>query len=198
MTSTSPGFVAIKEPLCTRPVDPADYKEISRIYCATFPEMDDKDFATAWFDRCPQSSIALFQGKTEKLIGFGLVTDSTCAIAAEKKLWFLAVDASFRSGGSGSYLLKAIMATTPSLCLAPVNDEKIIAWYQKNGFEIVQRYPFVHEDIPTCLMSWESSSRSSDDEKTIICSGNGSPVSVYSERASICSDFSLDCQVLYF
>jgi ribosomal protein S18 acetylase RimI-like enzyme len=134
-----------------------DYKEVCQIYLATFPSIDDDDYSAAWLNRCETSSTVLIKrfGHEAKIIGFGLVTQTPIAIAktAEKKLWFLAVDAPHRSGGSGSTLLKAILATSPSLCLAPVNDEKIIAWYQKNGFEIVQRYPFIHIDIPTCLMS---------------------------------------------
>ena len=142
----------------TRPLEAADYKDVCRIYLATFPLMDDDDYSAAWLNRCETSSTVLMKrgcGSTDKIIGFGLVSPSpvATAAAAKKKLWFLAVDAAHRSGGSGSRLLKAIMATSPSLCLAPVNDEKIIAWYQKNGFEIVQRYPFVHADIPTCLMA---------------------------------------------
>jgi ribosomal protein S18 acetylase RimI-like enzyme len=154
MNCSSPGPTASLPLRYTRPLLKQDYKDISRIYIATFPSVDDDDFCAAWLNRCEESSTALFtkDKDKDKLIGFGLVTSYTGA-AADKKLWFLAVDAAHRSGGSGSFLLKAIMATSPSLCLAPVNDEKIIAWYQKNGFEIVQRYPFVHEDIPTCLMA---------------------------------------------
>ncbi len=150
MNCSSPGPATS---LYTRPLIKQDYKDICRIFLATFPSIDDDDFCAAWLNRCEESSTVLFarDKDKDKLIGFGLVCPSTSV--ASKKLWFLAVDAAHRSGGSGSILLKTIMATSPSLCLAPVNDEKIIAWYQKNGFEIVQRYPFVHTDIPTCLMA---------------------------------------------
>lgn len=161
MNCSSPGpetDLFSKHEMYTRTLRVTDYKDVCQIYLATFPSMDDDDYSAAWLNRCEESSTVLFKrdiyNTTDKLIGFGLVTQSPplIATAAEKKLWFLAVAEDHRSGGSGSFLLKAIIATSPSLCLAPVNDEKIIAWYQKNGFEIVQRYPFVHADIPTCLM----------------------------------------------
>jgi ribosomal protein S18 acetylase RimI-like enzyme len=173
MNCSSPGPTASLPPRYTRPLLKQDFKDISRIYIATFPSMDDDDFCAAWLNRCEVSSTVLFardkDKDKDKLIGFGLVTSYT-GNAADKKLWFLAVDAAHRSGGSGSFLLKAIMVTSPSLCLAPVNDEKIIAWYQKNGFEIVQRYPFVHTDIPTCLMARVTQSYKSTYATSVISS----------------------------
>jgi len=197
MNCSSPGpevDLFSKHELYTRALRATDYKDVCQIYLATFPSMDDDDYSAAWLNRCETSSTVLLQRSFStadkplgepKLIGFGLVSQSpaTTAAAAEKKLWFLAVAADHRSGGSGSRLLKAIMATSPSLCLAPVNDEKIIAWYQKNGFEIVQRYPFVHEDIPTCLMArvCAEDSEATSRQSTLTCS------EVYSLESTPCS-----------
>ncbi len=131
---------------------------------ATFPCIDDNDFITSYLSRDPQSSLALLDRtrlKEPTLIGFGLVCDFDDAElpAVRKKLWFLAIDPAVRGGGAGSVLLDAILASVADggLCLAPVNEDRIRCWYEKKGFQIVRQLPFVHEDIPTCLMVHTSS-----------------------------------------
>ncbi len=157
MPDFSPGFEV-------RPVQPSDYQSICRIYLATFPCIDDNDFISSYLSRNPQSSLALLDRtrlKEPTLIGFGLV----CPYVDDElprvrnKLWFLAIDPTVRGGGAGSVLLDAILAAVgdEGLCLAPVNEERIIHWYEKKGFRICRRLPFVHQDIPTCLMTSDSS-----------------------------------------
>jgi ribosomal protein S18 acetylase RimI-like enzyme len=124
---------------------------------ATFPCIDDNDFITSYLSRDPQSSLALLDRTRLTLIGFGLVCDfdDPELPAVRKKLWFLAIDPTVRGGGAGSFLLDAILSSVGegSLCLAPVNEDRIKAWYEKKGFQIVRQLPFIHEDIPTCLMA---------------------------------------------
>jgi ribosomal protein S18 acetylase RimI-like enzyme len=153
-----------------RPLSAADYKEVCRIYMATFPCMDDSDFINSWLSRNHQSSLALLDRtrlrEKSQLIGFGIVClhhESEFPNVREK-LWFLAVDSDVRGGGAGSVLLDAIVAAagSGSLCLAPVNEERVIHWYEKKGFQIVRRLPFVHEDIPTCLMAHTTTSEEAD------------------------------------
>ena len=126
---------------------------------ATFPCMDDNDFITSWLSRSHQSSLALLDRtrlKDNQVIGFGLVCPYKDAElpSVREKLWFLAIDPTVRGGGAGSVLLDATIEASRSkgLCLAPVNVNRIIHWYEKKGFQIVRRLPFIHEDIPTCLM----------------------------------------------
>lgn len=177
MPDFSPGFT-------TKQIEPSDYKIISHIYMATFPCMDDTDFMSSWLSRSHQSSLALLDRtrlKDNQVIGFGIVCpyeDAELPMVREK-LWFLAIDPEVRGGGAGSVLLDAIIATTRSkgegrLCLAPVNEDRIIHWYEKKGFQIVRRLPFVHEDIPTCLMAHTSSEDAADTITVSTCSRRSS------------------------
>jgi ribosomal protein S18 acetylase RimI-like enzyme len=134
--------------------------------------MDDNDFISSWLSRSHQSSLALLDRtrlKDNQVIGFGIV----CPFKDEKlewlreKLWFLAIDPTARGGGAGSILLDAIIASLRSkgegcLCLAPVNEDRIIQWYEKKGFQIVRQTPFIHADIPTCLMAYTTSEDTAD------------------------------------
>jgi ribosomal protein S18 acetylase RimI-like enzyme len=134
--------------------------------------MDDNDFISSWLSRSHQSSLALLDRtrlKDNQVIGFGIVCPYEDAElpSVREKLWFLAIDPTVRGGGAGSVLLDAIIASSRSkgegcLCLAPVNEDRIIHWYEKKGFQIVRRLPFIHEDIPTCLMLHTTSEDTAD------------------------------------
>jgi hypothetical protein len=130
-----------------RPLPLCDFPDVSRLFVENFPTIDDNDFAAAMsaIDLC--SSMGLYYNST--LVGFGLV--SAGAIS------FLTIHTSHRGGGNGSRLLEAIKATCNSLTLKPVNCECIINWYKRHGFVISKSMPFIHADIPTCVMSWERS-----------------------------------------
>lgn len=145
----------------------------------TFPCIDDNDFINSWLSRSPQSSLALLDRtrlrEKSQLIGFGIVCthrESDFPMVREK-LWFLAIDSTVRGGGAGSVLLDAIIGSVApgSLCLAPVNEDRIIRWYEKKGFQIVRRLAFIHEDIPTCLMTHTTSD---EEAETITVSTSSS------------------------
>lgn len=173
MNDFSPGAFTVR-PLCA-----ADYIDVCKIYMETFPCMDDMDFIDSWLSRNHQFSLALLDRtrprEKSQLIGFGIVCPfmDTELPFVRQKLWFLAVDPDVRGGGAGSFLLDALIGLTDSLCLAPVNEDRIIRWYEKKGFQIVRRVPFVHEDIPTCLMAYSDS--------------DADTISLESRRSSECS-----------
>ena len=173
-----------------RELSSTDYTDVCGIYMKTFPCVDDADFIDSWLTRTHQFSLALLDRtrlrEKSQLIGFGIVSpyNHNDFPNISEKLWFLAVDSSVRGGGAGSFLLDAIIEATlqhkglNGLCLAPVNEDRIIHWYEKKGFQIIQRLPFIHEDIPTCLMALDdtsetitlstvSSRRSSDSEGSL-------------------------------
>lgn len=127
-----------------KPLKMEDFKEIKNIFYDTFDLCDDADFFRAWKHRNRQSSMGLYYNST--LIGFGLVV--------ETRLWFLAVSARFRGGGTGTRLLMAILDTMTTCQLTPVNDQRIIAWYERHGFRITQYFEFKNIKIPTVMMSW--------------------------------------------
>lgn len=137
-------------PYAIKPLAMEDFKEIKNIFYDTFDLCDDADFFRAWKHRNRQSSMGLYYNST--LIGFGLVV--------ETRLWFLAVSARFRGGGTGTRLLMAILDTMTSCQLTPVNDQRIIAWYERHGFRITQYFEFKNIKIPTVMMSWEAAASS--------------------------------------
>ncbi len=111
-----------------RPLKLHHYKEVKSIFYDTFDLHDEVDFFAAWRNRNQRSSMGLFYRGT--LIGFGLVAGS--------KLWFLAIAQTFRGNGTGSLLLNAILRTMTSCYLTPINDPRLIAWYERHGFRISQ------------------------------------------------------------
>ncbi len=145
------------------PLPLRDFRDVTRLYVENFPTIDDNDFAASWsaIDLC--SSMGLYYNST--LVGFGLVSE--CALS------FLTIHANHRGGGNGSRLLEAIKATCDSLTLKPVNCECIINWYKRHGFFISKSMPFIHADIPTCVMTWvrsdsPNSSRSTTRTSSVV------------------------------
>jgi ribosomal protein S18 acetylase RimI-like enzyme len=128
-----------------RTINDTDYNAVFSLFRKIFPPSDTCDFQNAWKAKNKQSSMGLFDRST--LIGFGLV--------CENRLWFIAIDSKYQKYGYGSFLLRSIMSTMDSLCLTPVNEVKVIEWYKRHGFRITETMPFVHQDIPTCMMRWE-------------------------------------------
>ncbi len=111
-----------------KPLKLHHYKEVKSIFYDTFDLHYDPDFFAAWRNRNQRSSMGLFYRGT--LIGFGLVAGS--------KLYFLAIARTFRGNGTGSLLLNAILRTMTSCHLTPINDPRLIAWYERHGFRISQ------------------------------------------------------------
>ncbi len=108
----------------TKLLESADEEAVCAIYAASFARHNDTDFEGAWHRRNRQSSMGLFYKAT--LIGFGIVE--------ECKLAFLAVDRAYQGSGAGSTLLAAILETLTYCYLVPVNNLKVINWYQRAGF----------------------------------------------------------------
>lgn len=133
-----------------------DFHDVTRLFVENFPKIDDNDFANAWssIDLC--SSMGLYYNAT--LVGFGLVSDGAVA--------FLTIDKTHRGGGNGTRLLHAIQATCDELTLKPVNCTQVISWYKRHGFVISRNFPFIHDDIPTCEMSWSSPTTNSSRSTT--------------------------------
>lgn len=79
--------------------------------------------------------------------------------APAARLWFIAVSPDHRSAGAGTQLLTAVMdaikAANMRLILTPDNNPRVVSWYERHGFKIIEKYPFINKDIPTCLMEWQ-------------------------------------------
>lgn len=153
---------------------------MKNIFYDTFDLCDDADFFRAWRHRNRQSSMGLYYNST--LIGFGLVVKT--------RLWFLAVSARFRGGGTGTRLLGAILNTMTTCQLTPVNDARIIAWYERHGFRITQYFEFKNIKIPTLMMSWSAapSGCTTPTSECIAADDTASEISMTDVQLDIMSD----------
>jgi hypothetical protein len=114
------------------------------------------------------------------LVGFGLVSCGNVA--------FLTIDEGHRGGGNGTRLLNAIQDTCDELTLKPVNCDRVISWYKRHGFVISCVMPFIHQDIPTCIMTWvRCTSPNSSRSTTRTASWSGS-TSSRRRTSSVVSD----------
>ena len=132
----------------TKLLEDSDEGSARTIYVANFARHNDADFEGALRNRNRQSSMGLFYKAT--LIGFGIVvTDQTT-----NKLTFLAVDAAYRGSGAGTQLLECVLATLECCYLVPVNNLKVIDWYQRHGFIPVEEDRIYAPDEAHFIMTY--------------------------------------------
>ena len=112
----------------TKLLDDSDEPDVRTIFSATFARHNDADFTESWHRRNRQSSMGLFYKAT--LIGFGIVVPEKTT----HRLAFLAVDSNYRGSGAGTQLLASVLTTLNYCYLVPVNNLKVIDWYQRHGF----------------------------------------------------------------
>lgn len=112
----------------TKLLEDSDESDVRRIYAATFARHNDANFEFSWRNRNRRYSMGLFYKAT--LIGFGIVLSEQQI----NNLTFLAVDAAYRGSGAGTELLESLLAEVEHCYLVPVNNLKVIDWYQRHGF----------------------------------------------------------------
>lgn len=104
------------------------------IFTAVFPAKYGDEFMDAWMDRNRNLSYGMF-GPDGGLHGFLIATQTA---SHTQKIEFLGVNPSCQKGGIGTQLLKLILdyclRTNSRATLIPVNDPRIIHWYNKHGF----------------------------------------------------------------
>jgi GNAT superfamily N-acetyltransferase len=115
------------------------------IFTAVFPAKYGDEFMDAWMDRNRNLSYGMF-GSDGGLHGFILTTQTKSYASHTQKIEFLGVNPSCQKGGIGTQLLKLILdyclRTNSRATLIPVNDPRIIHWYNKHGF-VNYGQPFV-------------------------------------------------------
>jgi GNAT superfamily N-acetyltransferase len=112
------------------------------IFTAVFPAKYGDEFMDAWMDRNQNLSYGMF-GSDGCLHGFIITTQTA---SHTQKIEFLGVNPSCQKGGIGTQMLKLILdyclRTNSRATLIPVNDPRIIHWYNKHGFVNYGR-PFI-------------------------------------------------------
>jgi ribosomal protein S18 acetylase RimI-like enzyme len=133
-------------PFC-RPLEDEDLDQVKVIYHATFTAENDDDFYACWAHRNRRCSLGLYYKST--LIGFGIVCDG--------RLAFLATAAWHRGLGAGSRLLGCILDTVDSCYLVPIDNQKVIVWYERFGFRRADDLTRIYKsDESKFIMVWNN------------------------------------------
>jgi ribosomal protein S18 acetylase RimI-like enzyme len=110
-----------------RILEESDFTETLRIFSEVFEEEELDVFLSSWIERRREVSYGIFTG--ESMEGFTLVRN--------QHIEFIGVDPKAQGKGLGTHLLHKVMEDLEGdITLIPLNDEKIIHWYKKNGFQI--------------------------------------------------------------
>lgn len=112
-----------------------DYNDVWTIFHSVFEHKYIREFQDSWSSRNEGLSYGFFD-EQRILIGFLLTKQIQ---DRHQQIEFIGVHPVIQKGGVGSILLRTVVNYCQnnkiSLTLIPVNDEKIINWYKKNGFE---------------------------------------------------------------
>jgi GNAT superfamily N-acetyltransferase len=112
------------------PLVQTDYAAVKRLFNTAFDLNEDKFLVPAWRERRPDASLGIWQ-EEGTLLAAAVVRDSC--------LEYIFVDDACRGSGIGTQLLQAVLAISPTLHLTPVNDLRVIRWYESQGFRLSSR-----------------------------------------------------------
>jgi GNAT superfamily N-acetyltransferase len=110
-----------------RPLKATDYRAVRQLFHTAFDMSEDKNLNPAWKYRNEAASLGIWEGED---------TLVAAAIVRKTFLEFIFVDETRRGCGYGTQLLQAVLDVSPALHLTPVNDERVIRWYESQGFHL--------------------------------------------------------------
>jgi len=110
-----------------RPLKATDYRAVRQLFNTAFDMSEDKNLNPAWKYRNESASLGLWEAD-DVLVA--------AAIVRKSFLEFIFVDDTRRGSGYGTQLLQAVLDASPALHLTPVNDERVIRWYESQGFHL--------------------------------------------------------------
>lgn len=93
----------------------------------------EEDFFEAWRKRNRKGSLGAYS-EDGNLLAYAITTQKG---DGSWFLEFLAVDPESQGSGLGTILLQKLKGMNPKISLVPVNNQKLIHWYKKHGFEII-------------------------------------------------------------
>jgi hypothetical protein len=109
-----------------RPLKQTDFSAVKRLFHEAFDPTEDKHLHPVWRQRREGASLGIWCDGC--LMGAALVRGTM--------LEYICVSTASRGGGFGTQLLQAVMALSPALHLTPVNDPRVIRWYESQGFRL--------------------------------------------------------------
>lgn len=110
-----------------RPLKATDYRAVRQLFNTAFDMSEDKNLNPAWKYRNEAASLGIWEAD-DVLVA--------AAIVRKTFLEFIFVDETCRGSGYGTQLLQAVLDVSPALHLTPVNDERVIRWYESQGFHL--------------------------------------------------------------
>lgn len=110
-----------------RPLKQTDFSAVKRLFHEAFDPSEDKHLHPVWKQRREDASLGIWRDGC--LMGAALVRGTM--------LEYICVSTAARGGGFGTQLLQAVMALSPALHLTPVNDPRVIRWYESQGFRFL-------------------------------------------------------------
>lgn len=110
-----------------RPLKATDYRAVRQLFNTAFDMSEDKNLNPAWKYRNEAASLGIWEGED---------TLVAAAIVRKTFLEFIFVSEERRGSGYGTQLLQAVLDVSPALHLTPVNDERVIRWYESQGFHL--------------------------------------------------------------
>ena len=110
-----------------QPLREPDYAAVERMLIASFDVSEHKHFLPVWQTRSHETSLGIW--RDDYLLAAALVRNQF--------LEYICVSDACRGSGIGTQLLQAVLAKVPALHLTPVNDLRVIRWYESQGFRRV-------------------------------------------------------------
>lgn len=116
-------------------LEEAHYQAVWTIFHDAFEHKYITEFQDVWNQRNKELSFGIFDDQ-RILIGFLLTKQIQ---EKHQQIEFIGVSPHVQKGGVGTRLLRSILDVCKPrqhlVTLVPVNDEKIIGWYKKHGFQ---------------------------------------------------------------
>jgi GNAT superfamily N-acetyltransferase len=108
------------------PLKQTDYAAVKQLFQEAFDLNEDKYLSPAWKERREDASLGYWRGSA--LLAAAVVRGNC--------LEYIFVSDVCRGSGVGTQLLQTLLAISPALHLTPVNDLRVIRWYESQGFRL--------------------------------------------------------------
>ncbi|NBO61028.1 MAG: GNAT family N-acetyltransferase [Flavobacteriia bacterium] len=113
----------------------SDFDAVWTIFKSVFEHKYITEFHVAWTTRNSSLSFGIFD-EQRILVGFLLTKQIQ---NNHQQIEFIGVSPTIQKGGIGTHLLRKVLDDATHnhymVTLIPVNDERIIGWYKKHGFQ---------------------------------------------------------------
>jgi GNAT superfamily N-acetyltransferase len=122
-----------------KPLKQTDYVITKKLFQDVFNISEDPYFIKAWANRCTPKTVGYWDN--EELVAAAIVTSRLKGIY---KLEYIFTNPLRKGEGIGTQLLQDVIDQCSNLHLLAAEDERVHAWYIKNGFHATSANIFTH------------------------------------------------------